>query len=225
MEDFRMKPLPFKMRQETDMEKFRHDSFFEKEPETLAWIESFTEMGMYFDVGANIGVYSLYCGAIHRILLAFAFEPQYENFKTLTENIQENGFKNVAAFPYAVGNTYKKVMFHEFLNQSGASGGQVGSTGYEVTMVKLDNFYMVPPAYVKIDIDGQELAVIQGMTNNLPRIKSILVEVSRFSKQPIMDILTAAGFTTDNRFNKMTPHSRERREKEGIDAENIIFTR
>jgi hypothetical protein len=40
-----------------------------------------------------------------------------------------------------------------------------------------------------------------------------------------MGILTAAGFTTDNRFNSMTPHSRERRAKEGIDAENIVFTR
>lgn len=220
-----MKPLPFKMRQETEMEKFRHDSFWTKEPETLAWIESFNPTDVFFDVGANIGVYSLYCAAIHKSISIYAIEPGYENFKTLSSNIRDNDFKNIAAFPFAVGCAYKKSMFQDVKSESGASGGQVGDTGYEVTMVKLDDFYMVKPVYVKIDIDGQELDVIRGMKFSLPLIKSILVEVSKTSKQPILNILHAAGFTTDNRFNKMTPHSRERREREGIDAENIIFTR
>ena len=33
-----------------------------KEPGTIAWIEGFTEDDVFWDVGANVGLYSLYAG-------------------------------------------------------------------------------------------------------------------------------------------------------------------
>lgn len=101
-----------------------------------------------------------------------------------------------------------------------------GCKGERVPILALDDFSPdTLPTHVKIDIDGQELEVVKGMMNTLPHIKSILIEVSSKSKGSITEILLAAGFSTDNRFNSMSPHSRERRLKEGIDAENIIFDR
>ena len=40
--------------------KFRIESFFTKEPETLDWINSFKNNSVFFDIGANIGLYSCY---------------------------------------------------------------------------------------------------------------------------------------------------------------------
>ena len=48
--------------------KWRVDSFFFKEPETLQWIDSFTNKNkiIFWDIGANIGLYSMYAAVKHR---------------------------------------------------------------------------------------------------------------------------------------------------------------
>jgi FkbM family methyltransferase len=222
-----MKP-PFKMRTETEMEKYRYETWDTKEPETIEWINSFEPNSVFFDVGANIGVYSLYAASLHPQLDIAAFEPMPKNAESLLANREANHFIKMHVYPWAVGSAYKKIYLNIPNDTPGESGSQVNDHyGIEVKMVSIDRFcsgfYKVD--YVKIDIDGQELAVIHGMKKTLPRVKSILVEVSKASKQTILNILLAAGFTINNRFYTMTPHSRERREKEGIDAENIIFTR
>ena len=39
---------------------YRSDSFSTKEPETLSWIDSFDAKSTFWDIGANIGIYSWY---------------------------------------------------------------------------------------------------------------------------------------------------------------------
>jgi hypothetical protein len=51
-----------------------------------------------------------------------------------------------------------------------------------------------------------------------------LVEVNQ-DRAEIMEAFLSNGFTADNEFNRRVIHSRIRRVAEGIDAENIIFTR
>ncbi len=228
------KPLPFKMRQETPMEKFRAESFWWKENETLEWIRSFAPHDVFFDVGANVGIYSLYAASLYPEMKTVAFEPMFSNYSALSHNIHLNGFAYIEPRQYAVGNRAIFVELHVSNNEAGQSGSQVRVDGGRfdrkmgVIMVSIDDFCMgkfPKPAHVKIDIDGQELEVVKGMQKTLPHIKSALIEVRPESKKPIMDIMLAAGFTTNNRFNAMSPHSRERRAKEGIPDENIVFTR
>lgn len=220
--------LPFKMRTETRMEKYRAETFFTKEPETLMWIRSFHPRDVFFDVGANVGVYSLYAASLFPEMRIVAFEPMTENFKALLANRDMNGFTGVICLYYAVGSYDGYVDISESEQEAGKSGAQAihDTPSLACVLVTIDNLVEYPkPTHVKIDIDGQELEVIKGMQNTLPHIKSCLIEVSKASRGPIVDIMTAAGFHTDNRFNTMTPHSRERRAAEGIDAENIVFTR
>jgi FkbM family methyltransferase len=225
-----MKPLPFKMRTVTEMEKYRHDTFWTKEPETLAWISGFGPHDAFFDVGANIGLYSLYCASLFQGMRVYAFEPMPANFGQLVKNIRLNDFRNTRLYPWAVGIERGFVRLNIDIpdDEAGKSGAQIAERGVRVMGVRLDYFkdeLEGKSINVKIDIDGQELNVIKGMRLILPSVKSILVEVSRKSKAEIEKTLTFSGFTTHNRFNTMTPHSRERRAKEGIDAENIVFTR
>ena len=217
--------LPFKMRTETKMEKYRHDTFWTKEPETIRWIRSFDPHDIFFDVGANVGVYSLFAASLFPKMVIWAFEPMQANYAAFVQNIEMNGFHNIKAFRQAIGNRTGWVDLDGGDGKCGESGAQVTEREGRTWITSIDNLRPTRLDHVKIDIDGQELEVVKGMKRTLPHIKSILIEVSKASKGPIMDILTTAGFTTDNRFNTMMPHSRERRAKERIDAENIVFTR
>ncbi len=71
------------------LEEYRCDTFFTKEPETVQWIETFiNDHDIFYDIGANIGIYSIYSGIIHPNLRVFSFEPFRRNFIRLLQNIE-----------------------------------------------------------------------------------------------------------------------------------------
>lgn len=241
-----MKPLPFKMIVETETEKMRHDTFWSKEPESLAWIESF-DGGVFYDIGANVGVYSLYCAALHPEMEIYAFEPVHANFIRLIQNVELNGFENVHCFNVALGHPKVNVININIPNkETGTSGAQVGITLNEhgkkfmpakrqkVLYLSLDEFLAdnndPTPDYIKVDIDGREFEVIKGMENTFlydEEIKSMLIEHNEYPggirREDFIRWVRGRGhFTTDNDFNKHPNHSNLRR---GGNPENIIFTK
>ena len=75
---------------------WRAKTFFEKEPETLKWINSFSKDDTFLDVGANVGLYCAYASRKgHRV---WAVEPLVENYFILQRNIYLNKLKNIKAF-------------------------------------------------------------------------------------------------------------------------------
>lgn len=231
--------LPFLMLQETDLEQQRAQSFFYKEPETLAWIKSFADGDTFWDVGANVGIYSLYCAVLHPQSKIHAFEPHRGNFAHLRENITLNGFSNIIPHNCAILDHHATELFYEPpRDEIGASGGQAEhpltdtSAYYPVWVTTLDDLVdpFGVPTHVKIDIDGQELRVVRGMLGLLmhPLLRSVLIEIEHGQPEVRAEIYASflpLGFTTDNLFNRMPNHSRVRRAKEGIRVENVIFTR
>ncbi len=216
--------IPFRMLHNTDLERWRARTFWHKEPETIAWINTFESGEVFFDVGANIGIYSLYCAFKHPDMIIYAFEPAVANFQSLQENISLNGFENVFAHCTAVGEVNGPVKFFAPTEKAGDSGGQVSRHGETIPAITLDSLPSSPD-HVKIDIDGQEAKVVIGMMKALHTVKSVLVEVTDSSKGVITRLMEIYGLTSDNKFNTMTPHSRDRRKVEEIPEENIIFTR
>lgn len=85
--------------------EFRVRTFFTKEPETLAWIDGFEFGDALWDIGANIGCYSLY--AAHRKgLKVCAFEPSPVNFWLLATNLVMNDFgDSMVAYPFALSSS------------------------------------------------------------------------------------------------------------------------
>ena len=78
--------------------EWRVSSFFDKEPETLEWIDSFKEKEnlIFWDIGANIGLYSIYNTLKHPKSSTIAFEPSSSNLRVLTRNISINNLeKNI----------------------------------------------------------------------------------------------------------------------------------
>lgn len=226
------KPLPFAMRQNTDMEKWRAETFWDKEPETIAWIDSFERTDTFLDVGANVGVYALYAG--HRRIRTVALEPHAANFQSLVLNQRTlNRWMPVVTLFGAAGSRNCMTDFYATRGDAGSSGGactdisqRLAGTVRMFTVDYLDRIYG-PFTHIKIDVDGEEAAIVEGMTETLTRdtLQSCLIEVEPRNKRSITNRFRKAGFTTDSPFNAMRPHSRERRAKEDIRVENIVFVR
>jgi hypothetical protein len=73
--------------------EWRARTLMTKEPETLEWIDGFEKSDVLWDVGANVGLYTLY--AALRGLSVLAFEPSPGNYFLLSRNIELNGFDNL----------------------------------------------------------------------------------------------------------------------------------
>ena len=78
-----------------------------KEALTLDWIDNqILGDGVFFDIGANIGEFSIYAALKHPRMRVLAFEPEYSNLSLLKENIVANGLQQrIEPFGFALGHT------------------------------------------------------------------------------------------------------------------------
>lgn len=138
----------------------------------LALISPHLRPGMVaIDVGANIGYLAMYLR--HRIGPSgelFCFEPEPENYAELEANLRRNHLDNCHAIGAAVGAQEGTVSFARGLN------GHVtpeGTPGISVPVITLDTFVeqrSLPRVdFVKIDVEGFEVDVLNGMKALLSR--------------------------------------------------------
>lgn len=199
---------------------YRANSFSEKEPETLSWIDKFGgDDVVFFDIGANIGLYSLYYASRYKSNI-FAFEPSPFNIIMLAKNININNFQKhikIISNPLSKVNKIQSLAYPYFEegSSSAAFGVEYGADGkqfkkvfeFETAGFTLD--YLISngiiedsPNIIKLDVDGIEHLILSGAHKVLqsPNCKSILVEVSnKFEAQSesINEILTSSGFVLD----------------------------
>ncbi len=127
------------------------------------------------DVGGMIGYYTLllarHVGGEGRV---YAFEPDERNFALLSENVAMNGYDHVTLRRAVVGaSTGRTTLFpapEEFRGDGRAYGVEGGErTGVEVDMVSLDETIEGPVDIIKIDVQGYEGHVLEGMRDVLAR--------------------------------------------------------
>lgn len=220
----------FKIYCTNEIEQWRADTFWTKEPETIEWIKSFYPNSVFIDVGANIGIYTLYALSLGHFVVSF--EPHRKNYLRLLQNIQLNKFNQCLPLPCGVSDRNSIDNFYFDNEKIGSSGGQlldnIGKNAVPVLIMQLDDLDIGinNNYYIKIDIDGREYDVINGLGDKIKKfnLKSVLVEINN-NKELIVNRMHYHNFTHNNKFNKLKTHSRHRRAKEGIKAENVIFTR
>jgi len=196
----------FRITTGTEHETFRAFTFFTKEPETLAWIDAFAADSVLFDVGANIGIYSLYTAATKTRARVFSFEPDSQSFASLCKNIAINGFENVTPFPFALSNEVCLGSLHVSTLAAGAGAAALGEDyshmnihGRDVArqgvfVASLDHLVFeldLPfPHYIKIDVDGIEKKILEGGRRVLRdgRLKGLLVELQYETDHDIAEL-------------------------------------
>jgi FkbM family methyltransferase len=229
--------IPFKMIMDTEIEKWRYDTFWLKEPETIEWINSFEDNAIFYDIGANIGIYSLYCAGLYPHSLIFAFEPVRCNYARLLQNIALNGFDNIIALPIGVSGVSRIDIMMEISDEIGHSGSLINNIPadditkvYMIPTITIDevvNLWKTEPNHIKIDIDRGEYDIVAKSIETLKneKVKSCMIEINNYRGE-ICRIMKACGYTENNTFNKSENHSRNRRRTEpGNTAENVIFVR
>jgi FkbM family methyltransferase len=136
--------------------------------------------GIFFDVGANIGVYSILVSENPNNLI-YSFEPHPVTFANLDENISVNKRYNIFAHQVAIGSEQKKVGFtnDDFSSLNKIISGQNFENSITVNQISLEQFIIdnnVLPDVIKIDVEGYEVEVLKGLKEKLSLIKLIIVE-------------------------------------------------
>jgi len=194
---------------------FRHATFSTKEPEMLEWIQEYGG-GVFFDIGANIGIYSLFYAQV-KDGNVYSFEPSVFNLRQLAKNISINKLSEritIVSNPLSETTSIAK-----FINGNADEGGALSAFGvkygyngepiisditYNVLGFSLDDLFeknvlIERPSLIKIDVDGIEHLILKGATKTLKteKLKSIFIEVNDDFKEQahqVKNILETAGF-------------------------------
>jgi len=139
----------------------------------------------FWDIGANIGYFTLLAAAaLNNTGRIVAFEPGQTAFQRLQENIGLNNFRNITAVNLAASNSAGEARLYlaTEIADTGANLYQRGEDRTQCEIIQtipLDIFLnqeqLPPPQFIKIDVEGAELAVLQGATNILSEFSPLLL--------------------------------------------------
>ena len=178
-------------------------------PDMLVWKRYLRPGDLFLDIGANIGVYSVYaaeCGAE-----VISVEPVPQNAKRVRENLDLNGYqgevvqKALSDHPGSVHITADEDSYNHLVDEG----------GIEVTATTLDALLGDRSAVAKIDVEGAVELVLAGARKALGehRIKLLQLEWTVNERLGISDranaqsILEEAGYElfVPNRFGVLSP--------------------
>jgi FkbM family methyltransferase len=160
------------------------------EPETVAWIESMQPGAVLFDVGANVGRFSMLAAC--RGVKVCAFEPEAARYAELCRAVARNGL-DIEAYCVAVSWGFRVGRLGP--GRSSHTFGPVGAqAALSVSLDFLAETIGVYPDYVKIDVDGNEPDILDGAPMVLAKAKSVLVEIDPGAERhgaivPLMQLL------------------------------------
>ena len=177
--------------------RVRAETFSTKEPETLGWIDDFSSGTILWDIGGNLGLYSLYTALKDNTAKVYTFEPSVFNLEILARNIVLNGLQNqITIIPMALSDKNGTGILHMSttawggaMSTFGQNYGHDGEQMDEVFSYKLpscslddltDYFGIEQPNAIKMDVDGIEHLILKGGESILKstQLTTILIEVN-----------------------------------------------
>ena len=226
----------------------RSQHILSDEPDTIEWINSFSKDDVLLDIGANIGIYTIYAGQIgHKVI---SIEPLWSSYAVLCDNIILNdltetiiplnlaltdrrGIAKLSAPSIDAGKSHNSIdnsVFASLLVEEKLAMNIMGCT---VDFI-FKEFDLPSPNHIKIDVDGIEEKIIHGsnkLLSNNDSVRSILVEVSLLETNQCNNIiksLSQLGFSLESSQRvKMTYI--DIRKLDGLRGSggmlNLIFTR
>jgi len=187
--------LTIAIRISTSNEHYRADTYATKEPETIEWLrENLRDGDVFYDVGANIGLYSLYAAKLQPGCRVFAFEPESHNFGNLCGNLLLNRVENVTPCFFPLSSHEAFAPFYVYDLRPGGALHSLGrpsplrnrppllKTGALAATIDalVSRHGLPPPDLLKLDVDGNEEQILEGAVAVLASgsLRSILVEVT-----------------------------------------------
>ncbi|MGB0670292.1 MAG: FkbM family methyltransferase [Rhodospirillales bacterium] len=182
---------------DSETSRIRAREMLRREPDTLAWIESFSPDDVLLDVGANVGVFSLY--AAHAAgCRVISLEPLPFNYVALVRNSLINGFDGLIT-PLCVAVSDKTQIADLHLSSEATMTGgancsfaeAVDNYGRPIEVVQrvpipgyaiddlIRTFDLPFPTRFKFDIDGLQEQGIRGAEKTLAdeRLREAMIEI------------------------------------------------
>ena len=170
--------------------------------------EKITVGSIVVDVGANIGLHTLNMARmVGNTGQVFAFEPDPSNFEILGKNVKINNYQNIILEKKAIGDKHGRTTLyrsdhpgnHRLFPQTKQAKGEV-----EVELTSLDKYFIDSNLaekinFIKIDVEGLEFSVLNGMKNILKNNKKIKI-LFEFMPKNIMEV----GFVPIDLLNYIT---------------------
>jgi FkbM family methyltransferase len=171
------------------------------EPDMVMWLRNNLRADdVLWDVGANVGAYSLLAAKLVPATSVIAFEPFIPSFSHLWQNILLNGLE-MQIVPLCLALSDKSGVDFLGVNDPRAGsaehvlGGKDFMTYQSVSAITGDaaiaGLGIKAPTLLKIDVDGYEVNVLKGMASMLEKItlRTCIVEVEREKTEAKVDSL------------------------------------
>ncbi len=219
--------------------EWRVTTMYTKEEDTVAWIRSMSPGQVFYDIGANIGLYTIL--ASKQGLTVFAFEPESQNYGVLIRNLAMNKLskKQAVAFPFCIsdeqridtlrlssliagGSCHSFASNENFKREEKEWAYEQGSVSFSLDSLVFE-CGLPQPTHIKIDVDGFEDKVLEGASRVLENAQSVLVEMDSANAHHMSwkDALESQGFVTD-----AAEYTKARRSEGAFTGiGNIIFRR
>lgn len=168
------------------------------EPETVQWIESLprNQGKRFYDIGASVGTHAIrahYCG-----LSVTAFEPYEPVYNDLCAVVDRNAIPILCS----------QLAFSDVVTDGRMAPGRSTATFYpdrqegqpaRSTTLGQYCFMHGPPDYIKLDVDGNEEAIVRGGETLLKsgRVQSLLIEVDPVVSPNLPSMMRELGYSWD----------------------------
>ena len=167
------------------------------------------EDSYFYDVGANIGLYSWLCRKLSSNRKILAFEPDPKNFELLQMTKENSKIKNINLFNIALSNRMETVSFQQDTLTSATGMISDGQTpwiekylGQETNSIQVNTDYLDNKTFkrqdaslIKIDVEGHELEILRGGEKKLSQCKPLLlIESFPPNLDRVVNFLTKLGY-------------------------------
>jgi FkbM family methyltransferase len=182
-----------------------------------AFADAITHGAVVYDIGANVGIYSLVAGSMVGVSgRVYAFEPLDRNVRYLRRHIMLNNLLNCTVIEVAIGNQDGTRRFSAAAWES--SMARLSPEGeLSVLSATLDTCiyrerHLRPPDIMKIDVEGAEFEVLQGATNALSEFHpTVFLEIHGTQLHAeCRAFLLAKGYTVEDKYGHLTATWRTR---------------
>ena len=145
-----------------------------------------------YDIGGSVGIYTIpFANKVGSDGKVFVFEPTQKGCSSIESNLKLNNLQNVTIYPYAVSDINSTSSFyirpdketHSLFEKTVAPSKIAAHKEIKVKTFTID--YLIekkltsPPNIIKIDTEGAEIKILDGMTKIINSLEYILIEIHK----------------------------------------------
>lgn len=146
------------------------------------------------DIGAHVGMFSVYCSCFNPMMQIFAYEPDSENYAAMKENLKLNNARNVFIKNVAIGaEVGERILYlsrdshnHSIIGAEGA--GDFSGVEKKVQAVTLERILeqnrLASVSLVKMDSEGAEFEIFENLPATVfAAVENFYVEYHEYSDE------------------------------------------